>query len=71
MSLFHANETECMHAGCYNIADFSCDYPMKDGSPCNRKLCAMHAHPISNNIDYCTKHLTEHNAKEKAYDVVA
>lgn len=46
----------CSVAGCKELSAKQCDYPRSPQKTCDRHLCAKHAVPMGDNVDWCPDH---------------
>lgn len=46
----------CGERGCRAVAGLLCDYPVRKGKTCDRKICDQHAHEIGPDLHYCEEH---------------
>lgn len=44
-------------ADCMALGEFLCDYPVGEGSTCDRPICDVHASEIAPDIHYCQGHM--------------
>jgi hypothetical protein len=59
----------CASPGCRLVGEFLCDYPTKgpNGEPktCDRRMCALHRHPVGDDCDYCPPHYRQFSVENR------